>query len=44
MYKPDIAPTAPVTEHLPSCQTKNSKNAGKEEDRQRGREREREKK
>jgi len=34
MYKPDTAPT----EHLPSCQTKNSKNVGKEEDRQRGRE------
>jgi len=38
MYKPDTAPTAPVTEHLPSCRTKKSKNVGKEEDRQRGRE------
>jgi len=35
MYKPDTAPTAPLTEHLPSCQTKESKNVGKAEDRQR---------
>jgi hypothetical protein len=35
MYKPDTAPTATVTKHLPSCQTKKSKNVGKEEDRQR---------
>jgi len=38
MYKPDTAPTDPVTEHLPPCQKKKkkSKNVGKEEDRQRG--------
>jgi len=36
VYKPDIAPTAPVTEHLPSCQTKQNKNVGKEEERLRG--------